>query len=117
MPIYVPTALPLTLPLPLSHSLSLSLSLSFSLSPPLSLILSLFLSLAEAKATRLGESGRTNLRRAAQNLKSLGWMSFWAQLALTLVSIVITIFSVAFTREASQVGQGVGVYRGERIHI
>ena len=91
--------------------------LSLSLSLSLSLILSLFLSLAEAKATRLGESGRTNLRRAAQNLKSLGWMSFWAQLALTLVSIVITIFSVAFTREASQVGQGVGVYRGERIHI
>jgi len=51
---------------------------------------------------RLGESGRTNLRRAAAALRRLGWASFWIQLVLVAVSIVISVFSVAFTRETSQ---------------
>jgi len=55
-----------------------------------------------AGKSRLGEAGRTNLRRAAESLRRLGWVAFWSQLALCIVSIVITIFSIAFTRETSQ---------------
>lgn len=47
---------------------------------------------------RLGETAKANLRKAAANCKQLGWISFWTQLVLSTVSIVILLFSVAFSQ-------------------
>lgn len=49
----------------------------------------------------LGETAKANLRRAAANCKRLGWMSFWTQLVLSTISIVILLFSVAFSQTVS----------------
>jgi hypothetical protein len=49
-------------------------------------------------AEQLGETAKANLRRAAENCCRLGWISFWTQLVLSSVSIVILLFSVAFSQ-------------------
>eukprot|EP00873_Tetraselmis_striata_P027387 jgi/Tetstr1/447651/TSEL_035009.t2 len=53
---------------------------------------------ADSKGGDLGETAKANLRRAAANCKRLGWMSFWTQLILSTISIVILLFSVAFSQ-------------------
>ena len=50
---------------------------------------------------RLGEAARQSLSKATNAMRRYGWMGFWIQLTLSVVSGVILLFSVAFT---SQVG-------------
>lgn len=52
---------------------------------------------------RLGEAARQSLAKATNAMRRYGWMGFWIQLTLSVVSGVILLFSVAFT---SQVGCG-----------
>jgi hypothetical protein len=52
-------------------------------------------------SSRLGEAARQSLAKATNALRRYGWMGFWIQLTLSVVSGVILLFSVAFT---SQVG-------------
>ena len=47
--------------------------------------------------TAVSEAARTRLFRAADACRKVGWASFWTQLALSLVSAGILLFSVAFT--------------------
>lgn len=49
----------------------------------------------------MGEAARKALARATRATNRYGWIGFWVQLSLSLVSSVILLFSVAFT---SQVG-------------
>ncbi|CAG9465856.1 unnamed protein product [Pedinophyceae sp. YPF-701] len=51
---------------------------------------------------QIGQSGKTNIRRAALAIRRFGYVSFWAQLGLSLVSAIVLLFSVAFSRESSQ---------------
>jgi hypothetical protein len=50
---------------------------------------------------RLGEAARQSLAKATSAMRRYGWIGFWVQLTLSVVSGVILLFSVAFT---SQVG-------------
>ena len=47
---------------------------------------------------------RRNLQSAAAACRRFGWIGFWSQLTLSVVSAIILLFSVAFT---SQVGCSV----------
>eukprot|EP01023_Acetabularia_acetabulum_P069192 TRINITY_DN9966_c0_g1_i1.p1 TRINITY_DN9966_c0_g1~~TRINITY_DN9966_c0_g1_i1.p1 ORF type:complete len:303 (-),score=17.59 TRINITY_DN9966_c0_g1_i1:1101-1874(-) len=46
---------------------------------------------------QLESTARQSLINAAKSMRNLGWVSFWCQLALSLVSAVILLFSVGFT--------------------
>lgn len=48
---------------------------------------------------RMGETARKALARATFATKRYGWISFWVQLTLSVVSAVILLFSVAFTSQ------------------
>jgi hypothetical protein len=50
---------------------------------------------------KLGEAAKSSLSKATQAMSRYGWIGFWVQLTLSVVSGVILLFSVAFT---SQVG-------------
>ena len=57
-----------------------------------------------AAAAAGGDAGPTKAELAAQNLQrvgvsmqKLGWVSFWVQLAMALVSVTILVFSTAFS--------------------
>ncbi len=41
-------------------------------------------------------------------LRNIGWLSFWGQLVLTVVSAVILLFSVGVTNQVSQLYGGLG---------
>lgn len=56
---------------------------------------------------RMGEAARKALSRATTAVKRYGWISFWVQLTLSVVSAVILLFSVAFT---SQSGPRASLY-------
>jgi hypothetical protein len=45
----------------------------------------------------LSDDQRRSLLYSAQALKRWGWVSFWIQLALSLTSTGVLLFSVAFT--------------------
>lgn len=55
----------------------------------------------------VSEVAKQNLKRAAESCRHYGWVSFWCQLTLTVVSSTILLFSVAFT---SQNGPEVSLY-------
>lgn len=55
----------------------------------------------------IGDVAKRSLQIAANATGQVGWISFWTQLALSIVSAVILLFSVAFT---SQNGPGVSLY-------
>lgn len=61
----------------------------------------------ELPVDRLGEAARKALTRATAAVRRYGWLSFWAQLSLSVVSGVILLFSVAFT---SQSGPKAALY-------
>lgn len=48
---------------------------------------------------RMGEAARKALARATTAIKRYGWIGFWVQLTLSVVSAVILLFSVAFTSQ------------------
>jgi len=54
---------------------------------------------------RLGEAARASLAKATSSMKRYGWIGFWVQLTLSVVSAVILLFSVAFTSQVC--GRGV----------
>ncbi|GAX82913.1 hypothetical protein CEUSTIGMA_g10339.t1 [Chlamydomonas eustigma] len=56
---------------------------------------------------RMGEAARKALSRASSAMNRYGWISFWVQLTLSVVSAVILLFSVAFT---SQSGPRASLY-------
>ncbi len=47
----------------------------------------------------MGEAARKALARATNAVRRYGWLSFWAQLTLSVVGGVILLFSVAFTSQ------------------
>ena len=55
----------------------------------------------------VSEAARVRLFRAADACRRVGWASFWAQLALSIVSAGILLFSAAFT---AQNGPGATLY-------
>ena len=59
------------------------------------------------QAERMGEAARKALGRATRAMSRYGWISFWVQLTLSVVSAVILLFSVAFT---SQSGPRASLY-------
>lgn len=61
----------------------------------------------EFPSDRMGEAARKALTRATTAVKRYGWISFWVQLTLSVVSGVILLFSVAFT---SQSGPKASLY-------
>lgn len=46
---------------------------------------------------RMGEAARKALQRATQAVTRYGWMSFWVQLTMSVVSGLVLLFSVAMT--------------------
>jgi hypothetical protein len=50
---------------------------------------------------KLGEAARSSLSKATQAMSRYGWIGFWVQLTLSVVSGVILLFSVAFTSQVS----------------
>lgn len=48
---------------------------------------------------KLGEAARSSLSKATQAMSRYGWIGFWVQLTLSVVSGVILLFSVAFTSQ------------------
>uniref|UniRef100_A0A383VTA3 Uncharacterized protein n=1 Tax=Tetradesmus obliquus TaxID=3088 RepID=A0A383VTA3_TETOB len=56
---------------------------------------------------KLGEAARSSLSKATQAMSRYGWIGFWVQLTLSVVSGVILLFSVAFT---SQSGPKASLY-------
>ncbi|GLC33477.1 hypothetical protein PLESTB_000079100 [Pleodorina starrii] len=61
----------------------------------------------ELPPERMGEAARRALWRATGAVRRYGWLSFWAQLTLSVVGGVILLFSVAFT---SQSGPKASLY-------
>jgi len=55
----------------------------------------------------MGEAARKALERATSAIRRYGWIGFWVQLTLSVVSAVILLFSVAFT---SQSGPRASLY-------
>jgi hypothetical protein len=49
----------------------------------------------------IGDVAKRSLEIAAKATGQIGWISFWTQLALSIVSAVILLFSVAFTSQVS----------------
>ena len=58
-------------------------------------------------ASVFSEAARKTLFRAADSCRKVGWGSFWTQLALSIASAGILLFSVAFT---AQNGPAVSLY-------
>jgi hypothetical protein len=52
----------------------------------------------------MSEPARAALQAATSAMKRYGWLAFWTQLTLSIISGVILLFSVAFT---SQVRRGL----------
>lgn len=48
---------------------------------------------------RLSEPAKAALSRAARAMRRYGWLAFWTQLTMSVVSGVILLFSVAFTSQ------------------
>lgn len=48
-------------------------------------------------SSSISEPARKNLANAAAACRRFGWLSFWTQLTLSIVSAIILLFSVAFT--------------------
>lgn len=76
--------------------------------PALWLTIALFQILCQAGSPRsdppvqvtsasISEPARKNLANAAAACRRFGWLSFWTQLVLSVVSAIILLFSVAFT--------------------
>ena len=55
-----------------------------------------------SSSSLLPDPARRNLQSAAAACRRFGWIGFWSQLTLSIVSAIILLFSVAFT---SQVGR------------
>uniref|UniRef100_A0A7S3VHZ7 Protein TIC 21, chloroplastic n=1 Tax=Dunaliella tertiolecta TaxID=3047 RepID=A0A7S3VHZ7_DUNTE len=55
----------------------------------------------------MGAAARAAIMRATRAVQRYGWISFWVQLSLSVVSAVILLFSVAFT---SQSGPKASLY-------
>ena len=53
----------------------------------------------ELPPERMGDAARKALSRATNAVRRYGWLSFWAQLTLSVVGGVILLFSVAFTSQ------------------
>jgi hypothetical protein len=53
---------------------------------------------------RLGEAARSSLAKATSAMRRYGWIGFWVQLSLSVVSGVILLFSVAFTSQVRRRG-------------
>ena len=49
----------------------------------------------------MSEPAKKSLDRTANACHRVGWLSFWAQLSLSVVSAGILLFSVAFTSQVS----------------
>lgn len=47
----------------------------------------------------VSDVARRALDSAAQATRQVGWISFWVQLSLSIVSAIILLFSVAFTSQ------------------
>ena len=47
----------------------------------------------------LPDPARRNLQSAAAACRRFGWIGFWSQLTLSIVSAIILLFSVAFTAQ------------------
>ena len=60
------------------------------------------------------EAAKRALTTATTAVKRLGWISFWVQMTLSVVSAVILLFSVAFTSQVS--GEEVGGGRRRGLH-
>lgn len=58
---------------------------------------------------RLGEAARQSLAKATSAMRRYGWIGFWVQLTLSVVSGVILLFSVAFTSQVRHVLQSVRI--------
>ncbi|KAL3144496.1 hypothetical protein ABBQ32_004235 [Trebouxia sp. C0010 RCD-2024] len=52
---------------------------------------------AKVTSASISEPARKNLTNAAAACRRFGWLSFWTQLVLSVVSAIILLFSVAFT--------------------
>jgi len=65
-----------------------------------------------APGGRLSEPAKAALARATGAMRRYGWIAFWTQLTLSVVSGVILLFSVAFT---SQVGAAAAGRCGGRV--
>lgn len=61
----------------------------------------------ESSSVRMTDAARKALQRATRAVQRYGWISFWVQLTLSVVSAVILLFSVAFT---SQSGPRASLY-------
>lgn len=59
---------------------------------------------------RLGDAARQSLGKATAAMSRYGWIGFWVQLTLSVVSGVILLFSVAFTSQVR-----AGTPRGSQI--
>jgi hypothetical protein len=56
----------------------------------------------------LSEPARAALLRASSAMRRYGWLAFWVQLSLSVISGVILLFSVAFTATVRPGWQGGG---------
>lgn len=57
---------------------------------------------AKVTSASISEPARKNLTNAAAACRRFGWLSFWTQLVLSVVSAIILLFSVAFTSMVSE---------------
>ena len=57
---------------------------------------------AKVTSASISEPARKNLANAAAACRRFGWLSFWTQLVLSVVSAIILLFSVAFTSMVSK---------------
>jgi hypothetical protein len=64
-------------------------------------------SVTASRPASISDSARRNLINAAVSCRKWGWISFWTQLVLSVVSAVILLFSVAFT---AQNGPAISLY-------
>jgi hypothetical protein len=55
----------------------------------------------EPPQDRLGEAARKALTRATAAVRRYGWIGFWVQVTVSVISAVILLFSVAFTSQVS----------------
>lgn len=51
-------------------------------------------------ANKFTEAAKANLRTAQSSLQRVGFINFWLQLVLSVVSGIVLLFSVAFTPQA-----------------
>ena len=55
----------------------------------------------DTEVVPVSDVARRALEAAANSTGQTGWFSFWLQLALSIVSAVILLFSVAFTSQVN----------------